>query len=44
VFHGRLLTPYRETDVHGKSFPEPPPDLIDGEEEYKVESIRDHRK
>jgi len=30
-------TPYCETDVHGKSFPEPPPDLIDGEEEYKVE-------
>jgi len=44
VFHGRLLTPYCETDVHRKNFPEPPPDLIDGEEEYEVESIRDHRK
>ena len=44
VFHGKLLTPYRETDVHGKNFPEPPPDLIEGEEEYEVDSIRDHRK
>jgi len=44
VFPGGLLTPYCETDVHRKNFPEPPPDLINGEEEYKVESIRDHRK
>jgi hypothetical protein len=44
VFHGKLLTPYRETDVHGKNFPEPPPDLIEGEDEYEVDSIRDHRK
>jgi len=44
VFHGKLLTPYCETDVHGKNFPEPPPDLVNGEEEYEVESIRDHRK
>jgi len=44
MFYGRLLSPYRKTDIHGKNFPEPPPDLIDGEEEYKVESIRDHRK
>jgi hypothetical protein len=44
VFHGKLLTPYHETNVHGKNFPEPPPDLINGEEEYEVESIRDHKK
>ena len=44
MFHGKLLTPYCKTDVHGKNFPEPPPDLIKGEEEYKVDSIRDHRK
>ena len=44
VFHGKVLTPYRETDVHGKNFPEPPPDLIDGEEEYEVDSIKDHQK
>jgi len=44
VFHGKLLTPYRKTDVHRKNFPESPPDLVNGEEEYEVESIRDHRK
>jgi len=44
VFHGKLLTPYHETHVHGKNFPEPPPDLVNREEEYKVELIRDHRK
>jgi len=44
VIHGNCLTPYRETDIHGKNFPEPPPDLINGEEEYKVDSIKDHRK
>jgi len=44
VIHSNRLTPYHETDVHGKNFPEPPPDLINGEEEYKVDSIKDHKK
>ena len=44
VFHGKTLTPYRETEVHGKNFPEPPPDLINREEEFEVDSIWDHRK
>jgi len=44
VIHGNRLTPYRETDVHRKNFPEPPPDLINGEEEYEVDSIKDHKK
>ena len=44
VFHGKTLTPYCETEVHGKNFPEPPPDLINREEEFEVDSIRDHRK
>ena len=39
VFHGKTLTPYCETEVHGKNFPEPPPDLINGEEEFEVDSI-----
>jgi len=43
-FHGKVLTSYRETNIHGKNFPEPPPDLINGGEEYEVESISDHRK
>ena len=39
VFHTDLLTPYHETELHGPNFTRPPPDLIDGEEEYEVEEI-----
>ena len=44
VFHIDLLTPYNKTTMHGPNFIEPPPDLIDGEEEYKVETILDSRR
>ena len=44
VFHPTLLTPYRENDVHGPNFPLPPPDLIEGEEEWEVEAIVGHKK
>ena len=44
VFHIDLLTPYHETDIHGPNFTQPPPDLIDGEEEYEVEEILDSRQ
>ena len=44
MFHVDLLTPYHETEVHGANFTQPPPDLIDGEEEYEVEEILDSRK
>ena len=44
MFHIDLLTPYRETDIHGTNFMKPPPDLVDGEEEYEVEEILDSRK
>jgi Chromo (CHRromatin Organisation MOdifier) domain len=43
VFHNNLLTPYVETNAHGPNFTRPPPDLINGEAEYKVEAIRNHR-
>src|SRR5580693_1922482 len=46
VFHASLLTPYKETEKHSPNFLEPPPDLIDGEEEWEVEEIlgdRQHR-
>src|SRR6267142_4992434 len=43
VFHASLLTPYIETDSHGPNFSQPPPDLIKGENEYKVETIRKHQ-
>ena len=44
VFHADLLTPYHETELHGPNFTRPPPDLIDGEEEYEVEEIVQSRK
>jgi hypothetical protein len=34
-----LLTPYHKTEFHGINYNKPPPDLIDGEEEYEVEWI-----
>ena len=44
VFHADLLTPYHETELHGPNFTRPPPDLIDGEEEYEVEEILQSRR
>jgi hypothetical protein len=43
VFHASLLTPYRETPQHGPNYIKPPPELIEGEHEYKVEAIVNHR-
>jgi len=42
VFHTSLLTPYKEMDKHGPNFLEPPPDLIDGKEEWEIEKILGH--
>src|SRR5580692_1534095 len=44
VFHSDLLLPYKETEAYGQPFSRPAPDLIDGEEEYEIESIKDMRK
>ena len=44
VFHADLLTPYHETELHRPNFTRPPPDLIDGEEEYEIEEILQSRK
>src|SRR6266436_2821469 len=43
VFHTSLLNPYYETNAHSPNFTHPPPDLIKGEEEFKVERIVAHR-
>src|SRR5260370_26811640 len=43
VFHASLLSPYRETDTHGPNYSRPSPDLIEGEEEYEVEKVINHR-
>src|SRR5579864_5890903 len=44
VFHVSLLSPYRETTAHGPNYSRPPPDLINDEEQYKVQAIRSHRR
>ena len=43
MFHTDLLTPYRETLTHGRNYQRPPPELVNGEEEYEVEKILDSR-
>src|SRR5712672_2861260 len=43
VFHTSLLTPYREMASHGPNFTRPPPDLVQGNEEFEVETIINHR-
>ena len=43
VFHASPLTPYKENEIHGPNFPEPPPDLINEEEEYEIKWILKHR-
>jgi hypothetical protein len=44
VFHASLLTPYHETEAHGVNYLEPPPDVIDREDEYEVEQVLDSKK
>ncbi len=44
MFHIDLLTPYRETDIHGSNYLRPAPDLVDNEEEYEVEKVLDVRQ
>jgi hypothetical protein len=43
MFHTSLLTPYCETPQHSPNYIKPPPELIEGEHEYEVEAIVNHR-
>jgi Chromo (CHRromatin Organisation MOdifier) domain len=43
VFHTSLLTPHKEMEEHGDNFAQPPPELINGQEEYKVEQVVNSR-
>jgi hypothetical protein len=43
VFHTLLLSPYQEMTQHGPNFNWLPPELIEGEAEYEVEAIKNHR-
>jgi len=42
TFHASLLSPYRKTSAYSPNFSQPPPDLINNEEQYEVEQIRNH--
>ncbi len=44
VFHIDLLTPYHETTLHGPNYSRLPPDLVENQEEYKVEKILDSQQ
>jgi hypothetical protein len=39
VFHASLLRPYTETEAHGPNYTEPPPTVVDDEDEYEVEKL-----
>ncbi len=41
VFHANLITPYKEMELHRPNFTHPPPDLIEGEQEFEVKKILD---
>ncbi len=43
VFHIDRLIPFVSTEAYGQAYSQPPPELIDGEEEYEVETIIRHR-
>ena len=44
VFHTCLLSPYKENDVHRPNHTNLPPNLIDGAQEYEVETLLAHRQ
>ena len=39
-----LLRPYKENEVYGENFTQPPPEVVEGEEVYEVELILKHRR
>ena len=42
VFHATLLKPYTETGTYGENYMRPPPELLEEQEVYKVETIVKH--
>ena len=44
VFYAALLRPFKENEVYGENYTEPPPELVEGEEVYEVETILSHRR
>ena len=44
VFHTALISHYRTTKEHGHNYEAPAPEEIEGEPEYEIEAIINHRK
>jgi len=44
VFNATLLKPFKENKIYGPNFPEPPSELENNEEVYKVDSILNYGK
>jgi transposase InsO family protein len=44
AFHAAVLHPYKETGFHGPNFTEPPPDLVQGQEEWEVDNVLASRR
>ena len=44
VFHAGLVSPYTETMEHGENYTRPPPDKIEGEDNYEIKAILGHRR
>ena len=42
IFHTHLLSLYKATKAHRPSYSEPLPTIIEGEKEYKIETIIGH--
>src|SRR5713226_5143153 len=43
TFHATYLSPFKETQEHGPNFLEPPPEIIEGQEEWEVKEIINRR-
>ncbi|KAI5115048.1 hypothetical protein M0805_007799 [Coniferiporia weirii] len=43
IFHASLLSAYTETDTHGPPFTQPPPDQIEGHQEFEIKAIISHK-
>ena len=43
VFHASLLSLYEENEAHGPSYTLPPPEEVEGQEEFEVEAILAHQ-
>jgi hypothetical protein len=43
IFHAYELLSYQETEVHGPNNSESLPDIINGQEEYKIKAILTHK-